>query len=321
MDYFNELSQFKNTKVSCIIAAYNEERRIAAVLKVVENFPFFNEIVVVNDGSQDFTAEVVKKFDVKLIEHKKNQGKTAAVLTGVNHSSGELLVFIDADLVGLTPENIAKMMYLVLNGSYRMTILDRAGDRSAIWGWTNCARFFGGERCLWRKDFLNVGLSKNSGYLMEIIMNLYYLNKKMKVRNIYCDNLYTVHQYNKVGKLRGYWNYFKMSVKIVRRATLLEFLKQIKGIEEDHKYFKEYRKLIHKVSLKKYKSLKERFEMVSRIRELNFRFKFDYHSWFDRIKIPKINVNKIKEKSVKNYQLLKDKSTSLISSFNKMIKL
>tara|TARA_Y100000310_G_C20621916_1_gene783811 strand:- start:583 stop:1542 length:960 start_codon:yes stop_codon:yes gene_type:complete len=318
MDYFNELSKFKDVKVSCIIAAYNEERRISAVLKVVENFPFFDEIIVVNDGSQDLTSEMVKKFDVELIEHPKNRGKAAAVLTGVKKSSGKLLVFIDAGLVGLTQENISKMMFLVLNGNYKMTILDRAGDRSAIWGWTNCARFFGGERCLWKKDFLKIGISKDNGYLMEIIMNLFYISNRMKIRNIYCDNLYTVHQYTKVGKVKGYWNYFKMSVKIVRRATIFGFFKQIKGIEDDHKYFREYRKLITRVSLNKYKNMKEKFKLLSRIKELNFRFNFDYQNWFDKVKVP--NVSKLKAKGVKNYKKLKAKSNGLISSFSRLIK-
>ena len=318
MDYYDELKKFKNIKVSCIVAAYNEERRIAAVLKVIENFPFFNEIIVVNDGSQDLTSEIVRKFNVKLIEHKKNQGKTAAILTGVRKSSGELLVFIDADLVGLTQENVAKMIYLVLNGDYKMTILDRAGDRSAIWGWTNCARFFGGERCLWKKDFLKIRIPNDSGYLMEIIMNLFYLNNKMKVRNIYCDNLYTVHQYSKVGKWKGYWNYFKMSVKIVRKATILEFLTQIKNIEDDHKYFKEYQKLIRNVSLKEYKSIKDKLRIISRIKELNIKYHFDYHGWLG--KLPRINVSKLKDKGVKNYRRLKAKSSGLISSLTKLIK-
>ena len=55
-------------KVSCIIPAYNEESRIANVLKVVENHPILDEVIVINDGSTDKTADVIRRFKVTFIE-------------------------------------------------------------------------------------------------------------------------------------------------------------------------------------------------------------------------------------------------------------
>jgi polyisoprenyl-phosphate glycosyltransferase len=242
LDKLLDLKKKDEMKISCIIPAYNEEGRISKVLEVVRKFPF-DEVIVVNDGSIDKTHEVVESYisdNFKLITHMKNKGKTAAVLTGVSRSAGDLIVMIDADLIGLTHENIAKMIYLVLIGNYDLTILDRAGDRSAIWGWTNCARFFGGERCFWKKDFLDINLPKESGYLLEVMMNLHYINNNKKIRNIYCPNLFCVHQFDKIGKVKGYYNYFNMSVDIVKKATVVGFLKQVKEIEDDHKYLPEW---------------------------------------------------------------------------------
>jgi len=325
-NYTEELVHLKKgLTISCIIPAYNEASRISAVLNVVYTYSIFDEIIVVDDGSQDLTSEVVKKYEgIRLIVHSPNQGKTAAVLTGIHQAKGELIVIVDADLIGLSYGNLSKMIYLVLNKDYDLTILDRAGDRSAIWGWTNCARFFGGERCFWKKDFLQISIPSNGRYLLETIMNMDYIHKNKKIRNIYCDNLYTVHQYKKLGKFKGYYNYLKMSVKIVRKATFLGFIKQMKQIEEDHKYFKEYTKLMDKISFKRYKTPGEKWTILSRISDLNLRFNFNFHfPIYSRLKgkllpgitlhdfytkyVPEINIEDIKNQSYEKYQTLRKK--------------
>jgi polyisoprenyl-phosphate glycosyltransferase len=266
MSYLEQIKKFqKKYKVSCIIPAWNEEENISKVIKVVKTYPVFDEIIVVDDGSKDNTVKIVKQFNVKhlkLISHKFNQGKTAAVKTGVDNSRGDLIVLLDADLIGLSHENISKMIFYVLNKQCDLTILDRAGDRSAIWGWTNCARFFGGERAFWKKDFLEIKLPYEGGYLLEIVMNLHYIKRNKKIRNVYCDNLYTVHQYHKFGIMRGYYNYLKMSIKIVRKATVRGFISQIRTIEDDHKYF-QFRKW-QESSVKKYRYARKKVILKSR---------------------------------------------------------
>ena len=70
-------------KVSVLIAAYNEESRIAMVLSAVVDHPFIDEVIVVNDGSVDKTSDVIKRFNVELIENKINMGKTLSVKRGL----------------------------------------------------------------------------------------------------------------------------------------------------------------------------------------------------------------------------------------------
>ncbi|MAG77778.1 hypothetical protein CL616_00250 [archaeon] len=271
MDYIKEVNKIKNsTLITCIIPAWNEEKNIKKVLKVVNSFPHFNEIIVVDDGSEDLTSKEVTKFPkIRLIQHKKNKGKTAAVLTGIKNSRGELIVLIDADLISLSHENIAKMIHLVLNKKYDMTILDRQGDREAIWGWTNGARFFGGERTFWKEEFNKIKIPKNGGYLLEIIMNLHYINNNKKIKTIYCKNLKTIHQYEKIGKIKGYYNYIKMSKKIIEISKIKGYIKQIKTIEDEHKEIKQrekeerrknrlFNKLSRKIGENKFKDMKSK---------------------------------------------------------------
>lgn len=240
IDYLKDVLDLKQDhQISCLIPAWNEVKNISEVLKSVRDFPAFDEILVIDDGSTDETVKITNQFITGnpkfiLLTHEINRGKTAAVLTGMKKSKSDLIVTIDADLIGLSHENMAKMIYSVLHHDCDLAILDRAGDRSAVWGWTNCARFFGGERAFWKKDFNEMVLPETGGYLLEIIMNLHYIQVKKKIKNIYCSNLYTVHQYDKVGTMKGYQNYLKMAVKIVRKATLTGFITQIKNIESDY---------------------------------------------------------------------------------------
>jgi len=104
-------------RISCIICAYNEAPRIAAVLEVLAVHPLLHEIIVVDDGSTDETAEVVKRFpSVRLISHQINRGKSFAMATGVAAAQGELLMLIDADLAGLAAEHVTALATPVLSG-------------------------------------------------------------------------------------------------------------------------------------------------------------------------------------------------------------
>lgn len=94
----------KKTLVSIVIPAYNEERRITSTLQQIidyttanENYDF--EIIVVSDGSNDKTDNLVKKFPiVKLISYLINKGKGYALRTGVAKSNGEYIYICDVDL-------------------------------------------------------------------------------------------------------------------------------------------------------------------------------------------------------------------------------
>lgn len=91
-------------KISLIIPAYNEEKRILGTLiQTIEymekEIPSY-EIIVVNDGSRDKTAEMALALSpyVSLVSYEKNRGKGYAVLKGVEKAQGEYIFFTDADL-------------------------------------------------------------------------------------------------------------------------------------------------------------------------------------------------------------------------------
>ncbi|MCF7844219.1 MAG: glycosyltransferase family 2 protein [Kiritimatiellales bacterium] len=95
--------------LSLIIPVYNEEgsiedivRRSSAILNDDD------EIIIVNDGSTDRTAEIISNLDIpkiKIIQHEKNIGNGASIVTGLNNSQGEWIATIDADNT-YSPEDI-----------------------------------------------------------------------------------------------------------------------------------------------------------------------------------------------------------------------
>lgn len=93
--------------ISIVIPAYNEEKRLKTTLEGVyiyfKNSGLNFEIIVVDDGSKDGTTNTVKTFSINHPEvilrcHINNQGKGAAVKTGVLSAKGDMILFSDADL-------------------------------------------------------------------------------------------------------------------------------------------------------------------------------------------------------------------------------
>ena len=105
--------------LSVIIPVYNEKGTVLNVLEHVLRLDFVREVIVVDDGSTDGTAELLKdaafETRVKLLFHDRNRGKGAALRTGFGHVSGDIAVIQDADLE-YDPNEFAEMIKPIAAG-------------------------------------------------------------------------------------------------------------------------------------------------------------------------------------------------------------
>ncbi len=216
--------------VSCIIPAYNEAPRVAAVLEAVAGHPLLSEVLVIDDGSTDETAAIAdsyKKQGVTLLRQEKNCGKTAALVRAIRESRCELLLFIDADLENLTRAEITSLLSPVLENRADVSISLRknAPFHYRLLG----LDFISGERVLYKKIIeheLNT-MEKLKPFGLEVFLNRIFLKKKLRIAIVRWPTVNSPYKYRKVGIIKGILGDMKMSHDILDTVSLYEILHQM----------------------------------------------------------------------------------------------
>jgi glycosyltransferase involved in cell wall biosynthesis len=129
--------------VSIVIPAYNEEEAIGSVIdqitSVMEKADIIREIIVVDDGSTDRTAQIVQERAVQLVRHPFNRGYGAALKTGMRKAKHDAIAIIDAD--GTYPvEDLPKLMSGI--GEWDMVVGARVGGEAKIPPLRKLAKWF-----------------------------------------------------------------------------------------------------------------------------------------------------------------------------------
>ena len=204
-------------RISCVICAYNEAPRIGAVLRVAVGHPLLHEVIVVDDGSTDETAEVVRQFPtVRLVSCQVNRGKSFAMALGVAAAEGELLMLLDADLSGLAPEHITALALPVLTGEAALSISLRRNSLPIFRAIG--LDFVSGERVL-RKELLGEVLEEIRGlprFGIEVYMNRLIIAQQLTIAVVRWPQ---VSQSRKTEKL-GFWKGIRAELRMI--ADLLD---------------------------------------------------------------------------------------------------
>jgi glycosyltransferase involved in cell wall biosynthesis len=122
-------------KVSIIIPVFNEARTVRTMIEKVRNVNFGGferEIVVIDDGSSDRTAEILDGLgdpSVRVLRHRENQGKGMAVRTGLAAASGDYFAIQDADLE-YDPGDYAELLDTLVAGDLDIVFGTRFGGRN-----------------------------------------------------------------------------------------------------------------------------------------------------------------------------------------------
>jgi glycosyltransferase involved in cell wall biosynthesis len=186
-----------------IIAAKDEQDRIAATVEAAASLPGVDLVVVVDDGSTDATGRLAEGAGAKVVRHSRNRGKGAAMETGaaaVRLLDGDVprhLLFLDADL-GETARRAGPLIEPVRAGSAAMTIavfaervklgghgfvvrLSREGIQR-LTGWTP-TQPLNGQRCLTRQAF-EAALPLAPGFGVETGLTIDLLRRGFKVTEV-----------------------------------------------------------------------------------------------------------------------------------------
>jgi len=114
-----------NVSVSVVIPAFNEEQTVGWVIRntcqVLEELGLSFEVIVVDDGSDDDTALVCKKYGARVIKNGHRMGKGTALRVGFNACRGDVIVTLDAD-GSHKPKEIPRLLKPILNGGFDMVI-------------------------------------------------------------------------------------------------------------------------------------------------------------------------------------------------------
>ncbi len=218
---------YMTVKLSCVICVYNEAARIRKVLDVVVGHPALDEIIVVNDGSTDEAGEILSSYPaVHLVSYMPNRGKTYALSRGIREARNERIMLIDADLAGLTPENIAALIEPVATGKADVSISLRRNSLAfyRLIG----IDFVSGERVIPRSLLQDAlpEMERLPCWGGEVFMNRLIIARNLRVAVVRWQNVFNVRKFRKVGFWRGIFEELDMILDALKVVSPLEAFRQ-----------------------------------------------------------------------------------------------
>ncbi len=218
------MSSHKN-RVAAIVSALNEEKTIGNILKTLLQSREIDEVILVDDGSTDRTAEIGKKVGAMVISSNKigRSGKGEAMERGVKSTEAEVIVFFDADLIGLKEEHISQLVKPILDKEAFMVvgIRDRYSGLPGLIIKIDPLLAIGGERAMNRSLFESVPKNFRQGFAVETALNFYCLKHRLKVIYPKLKGLTVVVKEKKWGFYKGFKNRLKMIWQMIKIRFLI----------------------------------------------------------------------------------------------------
>ncbi|UMZ73404.1 glycosyltransferase family 2 protein [Natranaerofaba carboxydovora] len=206
-------------QVIAIVPAYNEENTVGSVVSVLNQAPLIDDIVVVSDGSTDKTVEVAIENGARVVELKENKGKGGAMKAGLEKYPADVILFLDADLIGLTREHVENLVLPVLHRDADMTVGIFEKGRFA----TDLAQKFApnlsGQRAVNRWVLENISDIDMARFGVEIALNRMIEKNQIKVKEVFLENMSHVMKEEKRGVLKGLAARMKMYWEIMKYFT------------------------------------------------------------------------------------------------------
>ena len=157
-------------RTAAVIPAWNEAATVGAVVYAALDAQLIDEVIVVDNASSDATANVAAAHGAHLV-HEPRAGKGEAMRAGVAASDADVIVFLDADLVGLRPHHVDGLVASVVEGDTDMAcgLFDRGPVANPIF--LEGLPVLTGQRALRRELFEQLDLRDVRGYRVEAALN------------------------------------------------------------------------------------------------------------------------------------------------------
>lgn len=218
--------------ISCIIPAYNEANRIGRVLQVALSLPEITEVIVIDDGSRDGTAEVASETagqhpHFQLIRQARNGGKSRAIATGITAARGTHLLFLDSDLAGLGPSDLKALIMPIQTGQSDVALSLRR-NAPAPWHWLGLD-YISGERIMPRALLVDQieQIAQLRSFGLEVFLNRLWIAKGLTVTVVHWPGVDSPLKSAKYGIVAGVISDIRMLTDMFRTVTPLTALRQI----------------------------------------------------------------------------------------------
>lgn len=203
----------QQTPTTAVVPFYNEEGRVANVIKVALASKQISRVIAIDDASTDDglkEVQAIKNKKLTLLRHAVNKGKTTTIAEGVRLAQDGIILLLDSDLIGLTTHLVEVLIKPIQDGRYDIVINDR--DPHAV-----LSGFLSGERCFQKRTFDGFYASVGDiRYALEVRMDKFMIDQKLHIGVIHLPGVQQTMHDKKDGWLRGVFFYIKMYLGFVR---------------------------------------------------------------------------------------------------------
>jgi len=245
--------------ISVIVPAYNEEKTVGKVLETLISSNIPNQIICVNDGSTDNTSKILQQYkkDVVIIDINKNMGKGNALAEGIKKAKGEILVFLDADLITLSDKHLELLLDPILNNKYKAVLGYLVGKTGV-----SLTPEITGQRAYYKKDLMpHIEEMSSTKFGVEIYLNGLFTRDETKKMAL--PGLRGLYKYEKQNPQEALNSYIKEGIEIARvignKRVLPEsdfrVLRELQNITE----LKTFQRKIKDISNKELRQILEKY--------------------------------------------------------------
>ncbi len=202
-------------RIKALIPAFNEEKTIGNIIDILNTIPRVEEVIVVDDGSEDNTYQEADSRGAKVIKLDENKGKGAALQEGISKIDTEIILLLDGDLIGLNDTHIYKLINPLLADEADMTI----GIFTKGRGLTDLAQVvspnLSGQRAIKLSELRKIKSLDQKGFGVEVTLNKHFKDKN-RVKKVPLKELTHVMKEEKMGFIKGAKARSKMYLDILK---------------------------------------------------------------------------------------------------------